>query len=183
MFISIKRHFSFFSIAASLFVKGTYIRIWRAKHGKQEWASVRHLWREREREQQRETSMSFQAPSHGLLECWWAPGVWGNVLSPSPTHTHWSSPSHWSWANDGPLAWPTENGAVKVSECVQLCSLPIPVSSGQTWLGGREQGPQTNVKALVSAQCQPDENRCGEYKCPSVSGLLCSIKQGQYPAY
>lgn len=110
--ICINRYF--FCIPLSVFVKDKYIK--NLKPGKQEWASVRHLWREKEKEQQRETSMSFQAPSHGLQECWWAPGVWGNVLSPGPTHTHWSSPSHWSRDNDGRLPWPTENGAVKVSE-------------------------------------------------------------------
>lgn len=50
-----------------------------------------HLWGicdNREKEKQRETSMPFQAPSQGLLECWWEPGVWGNVLSPIPTEAH-----------------------------------------------------------------------------------------------
>lgn len=98
------------------FSKGTfYIPVWSLHIG----SRSQHLWGicdNREKEKQRETSMSFQAPSQGLLECWWEPDVWGNVLSPRPAHTYWSSPSHWSKANNMQLPWPTESGAVKVSK-------------------------------------------------------------------
>lgn len=115
------------------------------------WKSTgEHLWGIcGEKGKRRETSI--RVSKHHLMVYWNAGGslgVWGNVLSPGPTRTHWSSTSHWPGANDGPLPWPIKNGAVKVGEWVQLSSLPVQLSSGQTravtgWY--RERGPQTNV--------------------------------------
>lgn len=150
--------------------------------GMQKWASVRHLWREIEK--QREPSTSFQEPSHGLLECWWAPGVWGNVLSPNSTYTHRSSPVIGSGRMLGNVHGQVRTGLQKWSELYNYAVYLSQSHQGRRGqrMRGREQWPQM-YRDFANTQYGQVENRwvCGENKCPSVSRPPVFNKTGTKP--